>query len=150
MDLSTKLKIAAIMAAVLMAVVSSRAGPRLKETGGGGRLRGGLGHRRPFAPIVRNTLPWARMPSGAGGHRVAAAAAAAEPVASLGDCEGLRQQIDVDVGGAAAIRARCADGANAVQAHVGEGHGRAGFASHGSDYGDVIPQAGGGGLRSRS
>jgi hypothetical protein len=128
MDLSTKLKIAAIGGADGGGL--GRAGPRLKETGCGGRLRGGLGHRRPFAPIVRNALPWARMPSGSGRDRLAATTAAAEPSAGLGDCQGLRQEIDVDVGRAAAIRAGCGDGASAVQAHVGEGHRRAGVAAH--------------------
>ena len=33
MDLSTKLKITAVMAALLMAVVWARPGPRLKEAG---------------------------------------------------------------------------------------------------------------------
>ena len=46
------------------------------------------------------------MPSGAGRYRFAAAAAAAEAFAGLWDCQGLRQQIDVDVGRVAAIGAR--------------------------------------------
>ena len=39
------------------------------------------------------------MPSGAGRDRITAAVAAAEPFADLGDRQGLRQQIDVDVSG---------------------------------------------------
>ena len=48
--------------------------------------------------------------------------AASEAVAGLGDCQGLRQQIDIDVGGAAAVGARCDDEANAVGAHIRERH----------------------------
>ena len=48
--------------------------------------------------------------------------AAAEAFAGLWDCQGFRQQIEVDVGRASAIGARCDDGADAVQAHVGERH----------------------------
>ena len=38
------------------------------------------------------------MPSGAGRYRFAAAAAAVEPPAGLGDRQGLRKGVDVDVG----------------------------------------------------
>jgi hypothetical protein len=119
MDLSTKLKITAVMAAVLMAVVWAVPVPAWRRRAGGGRLS--LGHRRAFGPIVRNTLPLACMPSGSSRDRVTAAAAAADLFANLGDNQGLGQQVDVDVVERPQL-ARRDDGANAVQAHVGERH----------------------------
>ena len=80
------------------------------------RRAGRPGHRRPFSLIVWRARALAPcMPCG-----TAAAAAAAEAFAGLGDSEGLRQAVDADVCGAATIRACCGDGSNAVLAHVGE------------------------------
>jgi hypothetical protein len=63
------------------------------------------------------------MPCRSGRYGLAAAVAAEKALTGFGDGEGFGEQIDVDVGGAAAIRACRDDRANAVLAHVGQGHG---------------------------
>jgi hypothetical protein len=56
--------------------------------------------------MVRNAGALAaRMPCRSGRDRLAAAAAASEAFAGLGDGESLRQQIDIDVSGAARLMA---------------------------------------------
>jgi hypothetical protein len=52
--------------------------------------------------------------------RLPAPLAATKPPAGRGDSHGVRQGVDVDVCGAAAIRACGGDGMDAVRAHVGE------------------------------
>jgi hypothetical protein len=71
------------------------------------------------------------MPCGPGQDALPATPAAAEPQAGLGHVQALRQGVYVDVGLVGAGLACGDDRADAVLAHVGQGHWRAGFAAHG-------------------
>jgi hypothetical protein len=83
---------------------------------------------RPFAPIVRRAGALARMPCRSSRCRLSAALATAEALAGPWDRHGLGQGVDVDVSLAPAGFARRRNRADAVLAHVGERHWRAGFA----------------------
>ena len=56
---------------------------------------------------------------------------AAQALADLGHVNALRQFVDIDVGLVVAGLALSGDGADAVLAHVGKRHGRAGRGAHG-------------------
>ena len=83
-------------------------------------------------PIVRRAGALARMPSGPGVDQLAAALAASEASGDLRHVHVFGHGVDAHVGLVVAGFACGDDGADAVGAHVGERHWRAGLAAHDS------------------